>query len=56
MTKKIMIVDDDPDILISMRNIFEHEGFEVFTVDGGSDCIDELERGFQGIVQSTGRY
>ena len=45
-----MIVDDDPDILASMRYIFEHEGYEVYTVDSGNDCIEELERGFKGII------
>lgn len=50
MNKKLMVVDDDPDILITIRNIFEREGFEVYTVDSGMDCIKELERGFTGIV------
>lgn len=50
MDKKIMVVDDDPDILICMRTIFEKEGFEVLTVDSGKDCIKELERGFKGVV------
>ena len=50
MEKKIMVVDDDPDILISIRKIFEKEGFEVFTVDSGIDCIKEIERGFKGVV------
>ena len=50
MEKKIMIVDDDPDILITLRSIFEREGFEVFTVDSGKDCIKELERGFKGVI------
>ena len=50
MDKKIMIVDDDPDILISIRIIFEEEGFEVLTVDSGNDCIKELERGFKGVI------
>ena len=50
MDKKIMIVDDDPDILVTMRHVFEHEGFEVLTVDTGDDCLAELERGFEGIV------
>ena len=45
-----MVVDDDPDILIAIRKIFEIEGFEVFTVDSGMDCIKELERGFKGII------
>ncbi len=50
MDKKLMIVDDDPDILITIRNIFEKEGYEVFTVDSGKDCISELEKGFNGII------
>jgi DNA-binding response OmpR family regulator len=50
MEKKLMIVDDDPDILITIRRIFEREGFEVFTVDSGVDCIKELKRGFKGVI------
>lgn len=50
MEKKIMIVDDDPDILITIRKIFEDEGYEVLTVDSGKDCIDELEKGFRGVI------
>ena len=50
MDKKIMIVDDDPDVLVFLRTVFEQHNFEVLTVDSGSDCIDELERGFKGIV------
>lgn len=50
MDKRIMVVDDDPDILITIRKIFENEGYEVFTVDSGSDCINELERGFSGVI------
>ena len=50
MNKRIMVVDDDPDILICMRTIFENEGYEVLAVDSGKDCIRELERGFKGII------
>lgn len=50
MTKKLMIVDDDPDILIAIRSIFERQGYEVLTVDSGKDCINELEKGFKGII------
>ncbi len=50
MEKKLMIVDDDPDVLIVIRRIFEKEGYEVFTVDSGKDCIKELENGFKGII------
>jgi DNA-binding response OmpR family regulator len=50
MNKKLMVVDDDPDILITIRNIFEREGYEVLTVDSGIDCIKELEHGFKGVI------
>ena len=50
MNKKLMVVDDDPDILITIRNIFEREGYEVYTVDSGMDCIKELEHGFKGVI------
>ena len=50
MKKRIMVVDDDPDILIVIRKIFEKEGYEVLTVDSGMDCIKELERGFKGVI------
>ena len=39
-----MIVNDDFDILISLRKIFIKEGYEVFTVYRGTDCIKKLER------------
>ncbi|KYK23566.1 hypothetical protein AYK24_10600 [Thermoplasmatales archaeon SG8-52-4] len=50
MDKRVMIVDDDPDILIAIRKIFEEEGYEVLTVDSGKDCIKELERGYKGVI------
>jgi DNA-binding response OmpR family regulator len=50
MKNKLMIVDDDPDILITMRYIFENKDYEVYTVDNGRDCLKELERGFTGII------
>lgn len=50
MEKRILIVDDNPDILVSLRMAFEQHKFEVLTVDSGQDCIEELERGFKGIV------
>lgn len=45
-----MIVDDDPDLLVFLRTLFEHQDFEVLTVDSGLDCIQELQRGFKGVI------
>ena len=47
---KIMIVDDNPDILLSLRTIFEAEKYEVITVDNGQKCLTELKRGFRGTI------
>lgn len=43
MKKKIMVVDDDPDILLTVKNIFEHEGYEVTIADSGNKCYEMLE-------------
>jgi DNA-binding response OmpR family regulator len=48
--KNIMIVDDDHDIVYSLRELFERHGFQVTTADNGRNCLIELEKGFQGII------
>jgi len=48
--KNIMVVDDDPDVLLSLQELFEREGFEVTTADNGRNCLLVLEKGFQGII------
>lgn len=50
MNKKIMVVDDEPDILISLRAIFERQSYEVITVESGAECLEELEKGFKGVI------
>lgn len=50
MRKNILVVDDDNDILHSVKDIFEHQGHEVFTVYDGIECIDKLKKGFNGIL------
>ena len=50
MNKKVMIVDDDPDILDSLKSMLEHEKYEVITVESGNECLKKLEDGFKGII------
>jgi len=50
MNKKILIVDDESDILTSIKIILERRNYEVTTVTSGADCIVELEKGFRGII------
>jgi len=50
MEKRVMIVDDEPDVLTSLKVVFEHQDYKVTTVNSGVECLEELENGFKGIV------
>ncbi|MDH7517732.1 MAG: response regulator [Candidatus Thermoplasmatota archaeon] len=50
MNNKIMVVDDEIDILKSLKNIFEKQRYEVITVESGEECLRQLEKGFRGII------
>lgn len=45
-----MIVDDDPYILITVRELFEPLGYQVYTVNDGKTCLFELKNGFKGVI------
>lgn len=50
MNKKVMIVDDDPDVLQSFKTVFERNHYDVTTVSSGEDCLHEIENGYKGII------
>jgi CheY-like chemotaxis protein len=50
MDKKIMIVDDEQDVLYSLKTIFEAQNFDVITVTNGKECLREIEKGFKGVI------
>lgn len=50
MEKRVMVVDDEPDILESLKMVLEQQSFDVVTVDSGKKCLKELEKGFKGVV------
>ncbi len=43
MKKKILIVDDEPDTLESIKEVLEKEGFEVEAVTSGKECIEKAK-------------
>ncbi|HOK02658.1 MAG TPA: response regulator [Spirochaetota bacterium] len=43
-TKKILLVDDDMDIIESMKAILASEGHIVFTAGNEKDCMDEFNK------------
>ncbi len=40
MAKKILVVEDEPGILLSLKDEFEYEGYTVFTAENGEDGLD----------------
>jgi CheY-like chemotaxis protein len=47
MAKKIMIVDDEENVLELIKAILEREGFEVIPAISGRECLDKLENGIK---------
>ena len=43
--KKVMIVDDDLDVLQTVRQILEKNGYKVYSFDNGFDCFKTLDKG-----------
>ena len=41
---RIMIVDDEPDIIESVKTILEAEGYEVVGANSGSECLKKLKK------------
>ena len=43
MTKKILIVDDESDVALSVELTLESEDYEILHVDSGKKCIELME-------------
>lgn len=45
MKQKLLLVDDDPDILKVNRILLEREGYDVLTATGGEEAIELVRQG-----------
>lgn len=50
MNYKVMIVDDDAFIRLAVSELLQNVGIQVIMADGALSCIQELEKGFSGLV------
>jgi len=50
MMKRIMVVDDEPDVLLSIKTVLQNQNYDVITVTNGRECLKELKKGFKGII------
>ncbi|SNR58502.1 response regulator transcription factor [Lutibacter flavus] len=48
--KKILIVDDEPNIVMSLEYIFKKENFEVFIARDGAEAIEIAENNIPDII------
>jgi len=44
MPKKILVVDDEPDIRQSVKMILEINGYEVETATNGDECLQKIQQ------------
>jgi len=44
MPKKIMVVDDEENLLELVKTLLEQEGFEVITASSGKECLEKLKK------------
>ncbi len=47
---KIMIVDDEPDLLEVVKLILESDGYQVVTANGGQEALDKMEKEMPDLV------
>ncbi len=50
MTKKILIVDDEPNIVISLEFLMKREGFQVFVAGDGDAALEQVAAQIPDIV------
>lgn len=48
--KKILIVDDEPNIVMSLEYTFKKKGFEVYIARDGSEALEILENNIPDII------
>ncbi|MCF1192886.1 response regulator [Mangrovimonas sp. AS39] len=50
MTRKILIVDDEPNIVMTLEYAFKKQGFEVFIARDGGEALQILESNIPDVV------
>jgi len=47
---KVMVVDDEPDIVDLLLLMLDGTGYEVITASGGNDCLEKLKQGVPDLI------
>lgn len=46
----VLVVDDEPMVLYSVKRILESAEIDVDTADSGQTCLETLRKGFKGLI------
>ena len=47
---RILVVDDDPDILFTTARTLKNEKYKVLTADNGQQCLDQIEQKIPDLI------
>jgi len=50
MGKKILLADDDPDVIEVVSILLEEEGYEIITAKDGAEALEKIENGDPDLV------
>ena len=50
MNYGVLIVDDDKYVRLTITELFKAEGIKVVEAGGADECLEELEKGFKGVI------
>ena len=50
MKKSVLVVDDEPFVLYSVKRILEDAGITVIQANSGQECLNILRKGFNGLI------
>lgn len=48
--RRVLVVDDEPMVVYSVRRILESAKIEVHAAENGTACLEELRKGFKGLI------
>ena len=50
MSKKVLVVDDEPSILLSLEFLMEQEGYDVHTATDGEEALQEVHKKIPDLI------
>lgn len=49
-TKRLLLIDDDPNLILLVQDYLEFQGYDVMTADNGKEALDVLEQNIPDLI------